>query len=543
MNELSSLFLNVKDGETITLEKGKVYHAFPEDSFEKRGFFCSNTAKRHENPEGLKFSAIFLDSKKDVTIDGNGAEIIIHGKMTPFLFNKCENITMKNISLDYFCPTMTEFEVLSNKDGICELKINPECRFRVTDGELFWQGEDSFSGEPYWENRPHVQGRYVKVYDPEKRMCRDFDRKDLDFEKVEKVDERIIRATLKNKDADFVKGHIFQTRNIVRDQTGGLFNRCRNLHFKNLRIKFMHGLGMVSQFCENVAFENCDFTPAEGRTIASTADFFQFSGCRGKLTVDSCKAYGAQDDYVNVHGTHLRIIDADEIKKTITVRFMHAESWGFQAFEAGDELEFIKWDTLIPYAQTKVVSYEKLNDTDILLTLDRELPQIEIDKDVVENATWTPDLYVRNCDFGPTSGRGVLCTTRGEVVIENNRFCNLWGPALLLEDDCNFWFESGYTKSVTFRNNLVENCEYAEMWQGSPSIRCTPKVMKEGSEEFVHAKLVIESNCFRGAKQGRHLMWLEYVENVEVKNNVFDAPYGFYKKCVGNIDDENNVII
>ena len=543
MNELSSLFLNVKDTECVTLEKGKVYHVFPEDSFEKRGYFCSNTAKRHENPEGLKYSAIFLDGKKDVTIDGNGAEIIIHGKMTPFLFDKCENITMKNLSLDYFCPTMTEFKALSNKDGICELKINPECCFRVTDGELFWRGEDAFNGEPYWENRPHVQGRYVKVYDPEKRMCRDFNRDDLDFDNVEKLDETTVRVTLKNKDADFVPGHIFQTRNIVRDQTGGLFNRCRNLHFENLRIKFMHGLGMVSQFCENVSYINCDFTPAEGRTIASTADFFQFSGCRGNLIIDSCKAYGAQDDYVNVHGTHLRIVQADKEKKTIVVRFMHPESWGFQAFEEGDELEFIKWDTLIPYAETKVVSYKKLNDTDILLTLDRELPQIEIEKDVVENATWTPNLYVRNCDFGPTCGRGVLCTTRGEVVIENNRFRNLWGPALLLEDDCNFWFESGYTKSVTFRNNLVENCEYAEMWQGAPVIRCTPKVMKEDSKEFVHAKLVIENNCFKGAREGKHLFWLEYIKNIEVKNNVFDAPYDFYEKCVDSIADENNLVV
>lgn len=542
MNELSTLFLNTRDGETVTLEKGKVYHAYPENSFEKKGYFCSNTAKRHENPEGLRYSAIFLKNKKNITIDGNGAEIIIHGKMTPFLFDKCENITMKNLTLDYFCPTMTEFEVLSNKDGICELKINPECRFRVTDNELFWRGEDDFNGEPYWENRPHVQGRYVKVYDPEKRMCRDFDRNDLDFETVEKIDERTVRVTLKNKGADFVPGHIFQTRNIVRDQTGALFQRCRNLSLEGLRIKFMHGLGMVSQFCENVTYKNCDFTPASGRTAASTADFFQFSGCKGKIEIDSCKAYGAHDDYVNVHGTHLRIVAADKDKKEITVRFMHAESWGFQAFEKGDELEFIKWDTLIPYSKTKVVSYKKLNDTDILLSLDRELPQIEIGKDVVENATWTPELYVRNCDFGPTCGRGILCTTRGEVIIENNCFSNLWGPALLLEDDCNFWFESGYTRSVTFRKNVVENCEYAEMWQGAPSIRCTPKVMKEDSKEFVHARLVIEDNVFKGAKKDKHLMWIEYIENVEVKNNVFDAPYEFYEKCIGNIVDKGNVI-
>lgn len=543
MNELSSLFLNINDGETVTLEKDKVYHVSQEDSFEFSGYFCSNTAKQHENPEGKSFPAIFLKNKRNITIDGNGAYVIIHGKMTPFVFDGCENITLKNLTVDYYCPTMTEFAVLSNDDGVCELRFNPDCHFRVDGNDLYFHGEKDKNGNPFWEHRPNEQGRYVKVYNPETRMSRDFNRNDLTFKEIEKLDDRTVRGKLSNKDADFVKGHIFQVRSIVRDRTGALFQRCKNLSFENLRIKFMHGLGMVSQFCENVTYRNCDFTPAEGRTVASTADFFQFSGCRGDIIIDSCKANGAHDDYVNVHGTHLRIVEADEENKTLVVRFMHPESWGFQAFEVGDKLEFIKWDTLIPYAKTQVVSYEKLNSTDIRLILDRELPTIEVGKDVVENATWTPNLYVRNCSFGTTSGRGILSTTRGEVVIENNVFDRLWGPALLIEDDCNFWFESGYTKTITFRNNQVSFCEYGGMWQGAPVIRCTPKVMNENSKEFVHQKLVIENNVFKGARENKHLFWIEYMRNTEIRNNVFDTPYEVYEKCTEKVLCENNVVL
>lgn len=542
MNELSSLFINVDDGETIVLEKDKFYHVSREDSFVFSGYFCSNTAKQHENPEGKICPAIFLKGRKNITIDGNGASVIIHGKMTPFVFDECENITLKNLTVDYFCPTMTEFTVISNLDGVCELRFNADCRFRVDGRDIYFHGEKDKTGKPFWEHRPNEQGRYVKVYNPETRMSRDFNRNDLTFDEIEKLDECTIRVKLSNKDADFFKGNIFQVRSIVRDCTGALFQRCKNLELENLRIKFMHGLGMVSQFCENVTYKNCDFTPAEGRTIASTADFFQFSGCRGTLLIDSCKANGAHDDYVNVHGTHLRIVEADEENKTLVVRFMHPESWGFQAFEKGDEIEFIKWDTLIPYAQSKVVSFEKLNETDIRLILDRALPVIEVGRDVVENATWTPDLYVRNCRFGTTSGRGVLCTTRGEVVIENNVFDRLWGPALLIEDDCNFWFESGYTKDITFRNNKISFCEYSEMWQGAPVIRCTPKVMDEASEEFVHQKLVIENNVFECAKNEKHLLWLEYIRDVEIKNNVFDAPYEVYENHTGSVLHENNIV-
>ena len=131
MNKLSSLFLSVADGETITLEKEKIYHVRQDDSFSLSGYFCSNTEKQHENPYGTRYTAVFLENKKNIIIDGNGASLIVHGKMTPFLFDRCENITLKNLTVDYYCPTMTEFTVLSNVDSVCEFEFNRDCCFRM----------------------------------------------------------------------------------------------------------------------------------------------------------------------------------------------------------------------------------------------------------------------------------------------------------------------------------------------------------------------------------------------------------------------------
>ncbi len=542
MNELSKLILSINSGDTVKLEKNKTYHVRQDDSFELTGYYCSNTAKKHENPDGLRRSAVYIKDKHNVVLDGNGATLLVHGKMTPLLFDRCENVTVKNLTIDYACPTMAEFTVLSNENGVCTIRINPEYLYRVENNELIWQGETGLNGELYWEDSYVGNRRHVKYFGPEKEICLDFGRDKLKCEKIEIIDEGTLRLTLENKDAVLPAGSVIQTRNIVRDQTGSLFQRCKNLCFENMRIKFMHGLGMVSQFCENVTFINCDLTPGDGRTVASTADFFQFSGCRGDLAVENCAARGAHDDYINVHGTHLRIVEKNETEKSIVVRFMHAESWGFQAFEKGDELEFIKWDTLIPYANTGVLDYIKLNDTDIKLYLDRDLPDIETDKDVVENITWTPNLYVRNCDFGPTAGRGILCTTRGEVIIENNRFRNLWGPALLIEDDCNFWFESGYTRQIIFRNNRIIGCDYGITCEGAPVIRYTPKVMNENSAEFVHGRLVLMGNSFESPRRDKHLIWLEYLKEAEITCNVFDAPYEVKTKCVGKVEDNCNMV-
>ncbi len=537
MNELSTLFQKLNSGETLSLENGKVYHVRQDDSFTLDGYYCSNTAKPHENPTGRRYAAMYLKDKSDITVEGNGATVLVHGKMTPLIFDRCNNLTVKNLTVDYACPTMAEFTVISNDNGRCKIKINEECLYRVDGCELIWLGEPNGSGKPYWEDHYFKSRRHVKLLNPETGLFQDFRRDDLEFSHIEETGNNVLNVELKNKDVYFPAGAIIQSRNIMRDQTGSLFQRCKNLVFENLHIKFMHGLGMVSQFCDSVTYKNCDFTPAEGRTAASTADFFQFSGCKGNILVENCKAGGAHDDFINVHGTHLRIVGVNTAKNGLTLRFMHDESWGFQAFEKGDEIDFIRWDTLIPYASAKVIDFTRINDTDIYIELDSELPEIEIGKDVVENATWTPNVYVKNCSFGLTSGRGILCTTRGEVIIENNRFENVWGPALLIEDDCNFWYESGYTSEIIFRNNLLINCDYAKMYPGAPVIRYSPKVMDESSTEFVHGKLTLVGNRFEKAVCGTHLLHFEYLREVEMKNNTFDAPCNIETICVGSITE------
>ncbi len=542
MNNLSSFFKNVQHGEKITLAENGVYHVCSEDSYCLKGFYCSNTAKRKENPKGEQHAAIFLQNKKNIKIDGNGAHIIIHGKLTPFIFNCCENITVKNLTVDYAVPTMSEFDVLSSLNGIVDINIHSDCLFDVIGNKLVFHGEKGHNGKYYWINNPVKPKHMIRVFDKETRKYSLFDRRDFAFKKIEKTGSNTLRVHLKNKSAPFKVNTVFQIRNIVRDTMGSLFLRCKNLYFENLRIKFMNGLGMVSQFSENITYKNCNFNPSEDRTAASTADFFQFSGCKGDILIDSCCCEGAHDDYVNVHGTHLRIICINKRKQSITVRFMHDESWGFQAFDCGDEIEFIKWDTLAPFGKSIVKSFKRLNNTDIRLYLDRPVPDVELNHDVVENITCTPSLTVKNCNFGSTCGRGILCTTRGDVLIENNRFEKLYGAALLVEDDCNFWFESGYTTNVVFKNNVVDCCEYAMSFNGSPSIRYSPKVMNNDSEHFVHGKLSVCGNTFLNPAEKTHCFELSYVKNVNIAENIFDAPYKLNLHCVGNVSDSDNLI-
>jgi len=136
MNELCTRISSACSGDIITLEPNQIYHVRQDDSFSLSGYFCTNSARQDENPNGTRFCAIFLEDKKDIVIDGNGATILVHGKMTPMLFYGCENITVKNLAVDYKVPTMTEFTVLGNDDGIITIKINDDCLYRVEGNTL-----------------------------------------------------------------------------------------------------------------------------------------------------------------------------------------------------------------------------------------------------------------------------------------------------------------------------------------------------------------------------------------------------------------------
>ena len=146
MNEFIEKILNIKDGTTLSLEKDKVYHVYDDDCIFLEGYYCSNTATKQENPNGFRKTALWLENKNNVTIDGKGATLLIHGIMTPIVLKNCRNITIKNLCIDYFRPTMSEFSVVQNENGICTLSINPESTFEIQNNVLVWCGEKKADG-------------------------------------------------------------------------------------------------------------------------------------------------------------------------------------------------------------------------------------------------------------------------------------------------------------------------------------------------------------------------------------------------------------
>ena len=526
MNNLSERFLNVSNGEKIVLEKNGLYEIAPEDSFHLKGLFFSNTVKQEENPEGERFCGIFLEGKSDITIDGNGASVMIHGKMTPFIFKRCRNIVLKNLVIDHFRPTMTEFTVAKSEKGSAELKIGDEFLYRIDGNMIFWQSENDFSGKPYWEIPYKGPKVLSNAFDPgtgivDDMICGKGDSRGgfPDITHIDVIGKNTLRVEFRDKEKLIPEGTVVQTRSIIRHQTGGASDESENITLENIRVRSMNGFGILAQNSKNITYRNLDLTPAEGRTIVSDADFFHFSGCSGEVRVLNCRAKGAHDDIINIHGTHLKIVSVNREKNLLLMRYIHPESWGFNPYIAGDEIEYVSGSTLLPYASAKVKSCRKINNTDFEIEVD-SIPDIEFaENDVIENVTRTASLTVEGNIFERIPSRAILCTTRKDVAIRNNIFKCMGAPVICVADDANFWFESGRSGCILFEGNTVIDCGARETKNGCDVIRYEPVVMDETSDIPVHDKIIVRGNKFINNLADKYTINLNYVRAAEIVDN------------------------
>ncbi|MGL5561642.1 MAG: alpha-1,3-galactosidase-related protein [Tannerellaceae bacterium] len=515
---------------TIRFESGN-YHISRANA-SKHLYFVSNTASESENPDQTKHIGLWIKDAKNLTIDGNGAFLITHGEMTPFAIDKSENITIKNISIKASDPTVPEMMVIERGDKYIVAKAHTLSNYTITDGRFAWVGKS-------WT----LTGGIAQLYDPITTLNIRHTSPLSNLEKAIELELGLIRFNYKDKAPTCKPGQVFQMRDGIRDEVAGLVNLSKNIHLQNIGFHFMGNFGIVSQVSENLNYDRLLCEPEYGkeRINVGFADFLQFSGCKGKIKVTNSRFIGAHDDPINIHGTHLRIVEYPTDNQ-IKIRFMHPQTYGLEQFFSGDYIDIVDANSLLCLQQAKIKKVERINDRDILLTLNSNISnEIKTKPDVVvENTTWTPEVEINNNFFASIPTRGILVTTRKKIIIENNIFLRMPMSAILIANEGRSWFESGPVADVTIRNNLFIEC-------GSPVICIAPENGKyEGAlhknisicdnrfdllnADAIFAKatngLLVKDNFFitnSSTNEISQLIRTEQCENVTVKDNRIEA--------------------
>ena len=503
----------------------------------KRELYVSN-ATESDSLSKVKNVGILLEDMSNITVEGDETIIMSHGKMVHLANINSRNITVKNIGFDYERPSMSEFTILEVTNDFALVKVHGDSRYSVIDQKVLWYGEGWKSGK-----------LHTIKFDPSLEALYYF--RNPAFENAIATDQGDNQILFQGDftNVGLAKGDVLTMRDTYRDCLGVLNHFSEDLTFENIGFHYMHGLGMVSQFSKNISVNGLTAKPRPetGRIIAGFADFLHFSGCYGKISIENSLFSGSHDDPVNVHGTHLRVVDheGDRIK----VRFMHHQTWNLMAFEEGDSIGYVDNENLLVYENAVVKKVTKLSDRELELQLDRPVPKELREKNCVENFTKTPELIVRNNRFEHTNTRGLLVTTRKKVLIEGNTFFRTGMHAILIANDCNFWYESGPVKDVTIRNNKFIECGFNSFPNTYP-IAIMPETHNFVKNQYVHSNINIVDNEF--TIFGPPLLFARTTENITFEGNkvrkgdqenfpVSKQPMFFLEHC-DNVSIRSNVM-
>lgn len=471
-------------GSVLLFEKGR-YDIWPEGAVRKE-IYISNTSSETECPSKEKTIGLHLYGLNDVKVEGTGATLMMHGKITPIAIDNSCGVTLSNLTVDFERPGTSELTYTEVAPGKVMMKAHRDTRYDIVDGRI------NLIGEGWRSNRIHCIS-----FSP----STDHATYSGDWSKLEKCPVReLVPGVLEfsvPKDFKPEVGATLTLRDIIRDQVGMLILESRDVRLTDVNMRYMHGLGIVSQYTRGVTMERVNCRPSEesGRILASSADFMHFSGCSGAVSVTDCHFSGSHDDAINVHGTNLRaetLIAPDALR----LRFMHHQSYGFDAYHPGDTVMFVDPSTMLRSDMAVVKSVVRENPRNLIVTFDRNVPKnIRLGATCVENMTCTPTVYIGGCTFTRHNTRGILVTTPRKVVIENNTFTRLGMAAILIEGDAEGWFESGPVTDVTIRNNTFIDCGYNGATSGA-TIALNPSNTVVSPKAPVHENVSITGNRF-----------------------------------------------
>lgn len=462
------------DTAVMRFRAGAVYNISRAEA-EAVMYHVSNTTSTDENPSPVKHIGILLKDMSNVVVDGNGATLLTHGEMTPWVIDGCRNVEIRNLTVDAADPSVPEMTVIETDSLSFTAKVHEKSRYAIRNGRLYWQGEG-------WEFTDGI----AQIYYPETKSTSRCSSPVVLAEKVEEVEPGVLKFWFTRR-MKVTEGQTYQMRHSLRTEVAGLINESENVRLKDLRLRFMGNFGIVAQVCKDISYEGlvCAPDPESGRTCAGFADFLQVSGCRGKVTIKDCEFDGSHDDPINVHGTHLKITEQLD-ERQLNLRYMHPQTFGFQSFFAGDTIEIVNPATLLPIAEARVKSAELVDDYNIVVTLEEPLTRA-VSGAVVENVSYTPAVEISGCKFNATPTRGILVTTRRPIAIVNNVFMRTPMASILVADDGRSWYESGPVKDLKICDNTFIDCSL-------PVIQIKPEVSEVGGA--VHSNILISGNRY-----------------------------------------------
>lgn len=507
--------------DSVVLRFAPGRYEFHEKGASLREYYISNHDQVNPKKVGLA-----LEGFHHLTLDGQGAELVFHGRMLPLALVNSAHCTLQNFRIDFAHPHIAQIKVVENSpvDGLT-FEVAPWVNYRITKDSVF---------ETYGEGWTARQGVGIAFEEKTKHLV--YQTSDLYYSTkgVKEVSPRVLNAPAW-KNERLVPGTVIAMRTWERPAPGIFFSHNVNTTVRNVKVHYAEGMGLLAQLCENITldgFSVCLKGEQDPRYFTTQADATHFSGCKGLILSKNGLYEGMMDDAINVHGTYLKVVKRMD-DHTLVGRYMHDQSWGFDWGNPGDRVQFIRSATMDLIGEenriTAIRPYDKeevKGAREFVITFEKPVA-VEINEHAgfgIENLTWTPQVVFSDNVVRNNRARGALFSTPQDVLVENNLFDHTSGTAILLCGDCNGWYETGACRKVVIRHNRFVNALTNLFQFTNAVISIYPEI----------PNLAAQEKFFHGGKDG----------GILIEDNVFetfDAPVLYAKSVDGLIYRRNTV--
>lgn len=442
------------------------------------------------NPNFVYVTALDFTGANHVTINAKGALFLMDGWMEPVSLQKCTNVTINGLTIDYKRPPNSEGKIIAVGTDTVDVQFPSWC--------------------PVTEHTPFLR---MMVYD-EKTSA--FGGGCVGSEGQELIAPQTLRfkmhSDLCQPGRVLLGWHGFHFRPAI------LLYQAENTVMNNVTIYAQPGMGIVGHLSKNITFNHLKIVPRKGRHISSNTDATHFVSCRGTIRFDKCEFGGQGDDSSNVHCFYTDILSkTDDGRCTLAISkhfVTHSVKRDFP--QIGDTLAIIKRSTLEEMTYLKVKSVElSTNDWSYTISYEGKLPE-DFKNYLVANITACPALEFLNCHVRSHRARAVLVKTR-KVRIENCLFENVTGTAIHIGAEGN-WMEGVTSADVIVRGNKIVHCGTGEGTIDGASAIAVHVNASNHSVPGLHKRLLFENNQFIG---GDHAITIKSAEDVTIRNNVF----------------------
>lgn len=502
-------------GGVVKFEKGR--YDFWGQHTAQRNFHQSNTSDIF--PQNI---AILLENTKNITIDGQGSEFVMHGRMMPVAIDNCQDISLLNFSVDWDIPMTAQGEVLEVTPTSFDVRINIlESPYVIENKRLVFVGEGwkspVFSGMEFRKE--------PRIVEPQTGDVTSWGYSGYDVQKTDRAD--IVRFTPPSGKPMPKVGNWLVLRHSARDHAGVFCQYSKNLLLENVSIHQTAGLGVLCQYTENIKLLNSGVYPnaAKNRILSGHDDGFHLMGCRGEIRIENCRWQGLMDDPINIHGTCVQIVELLSPTKLVC-RFMHAQAQGMNWGQPGNAVGFIENQTMRTIARGEIKEIKRLNVTDFEIDFTAPIPQGITTGAALENLTWTPsEVIIRNNYFGGCRARGLLISVPSKVLVENNIFESS-GSAILIAGDANQWFESGAVRDVLIQGNEFRSSCMTSMYQFCQAIiSIEPEIPQADARYPFHSNIRIQGNTFH--PYDYPILYAKSVDGLTFSDNKIIRSYDF----------------